>query len=582
MKRILQFLLFHGLFGLCFLSFTLQAQDRKITGIVQDATSASPLPGATVTIKNSKVNAITNENGNFILNVPAGKVDLIVTFVGYESKTVVVTGGQASVLVKLSSANNELTNVVIVGVQRQSKRTTTAAVSSVLSEDIENLPSPSVDQLLQGRVAGLNVQVGTGEPGVAPTIVVRGNSKVNTAIGEDPNVSQAQSLSGPLYVIDGIPTNPDDISNSLDATGTNYLAGININDIASVDVQKDATATAAWGSRGANGVVYITTKRGRSSTPEFRVNVYGGITRKPELLQTSTGAAEREQKMSIINQYGTSANLRDLPQILTDRFNPSFNNATDWQGLFYKPGSVKNVDATVSAATDNVNYRVSMNYFDEKGIIEAFGFTRYSLRGNFDFKINSKLNTQFIVAYSKSDRKRGRKYGNSDDNTPVSGSGQPSSFYRLTGFDSLNFNGLYEKLRNKNINDYFTGSLTLNYDVLPSLRYVFQGAANITTSARDYFQPSNIDEVAARQPGATAQPSYARSDKGSFSTYFISNTLNFNKSFSTGKSLSHNIVFTGGQQFSADVANTNWVEGYNVPSRILRLADFIISIISLG
>lgn len=550
------------------------AQTRKISGIVQESKNNTPLDGATVSVKNSKVNAITGAGGKFSVSVPDGKASLVITFVGYQSKTVLMGAGETSVLVSLTeSTGNQLNDVVIVGVQTQSKRTTTSAISTVLAKDIENLPSPSVDQLLQGRVAGLNVQVGSGEPGVAPTIVVRGNNRVNTSIGDDPNIAQAHALSGPLYVIDGIPTNPEDISNSIDATGTNYLAGININDIESVDVQKDATATAAWGSRGANGVVYITTKRGRSSTPEFRVNVYGGVTQQPQLLQTSTGAAERSQKMGIINKYATPGQLANLPQILTDRFNPSFNNATDWQGLFYRPGSVKNVDATVSSAGKNVSYRLSMNYFDEKGIIEAFGFTRYSLRGNFDFKISDKLNSQFIIGISKSDRQRGRKYSNnSDDNTPVSGASQPSSFYRLTAFDSSNFIGGYTRLRNKNINDYYTASLTLNYNILPSLKYTFQGGANISTTARDYFQPSNVDEVAALDPDSDPQPSFARSDKGTYSTYFLANTLNFNKTIS-GVSHDHHFALTGSQQFNTDVSNTNYIQGYNVPSNNIQVVS---------
>ena len=531
------------------------------------------MDGATVSVKNTKLHAITKEDGKFELEVPQGRIQLSISFVGYQTKTVALEANQTSIQVKLTpSGNNQLNDVVIVGVQRQSKRTTTSAISTVLSKDIQNLPSPSVDQLLQGRVAGLNVQVGSGEPGVAPTIVVRGNSKVSTGIG-DANVAQARALSGPLYVIDGIPTNPDDISNGIDATGTNFLAGININDIESVDVQKDAAATAAWGSRGANGVIYIKTKRGHTGKPEFRVNVYGGVTAQPTLLQTATGAAERNQKMNIINQYATPGNLSALPQILTDSLNPYFNNATDWQGLFYRSGAVQNVDATMSNASDNVNYRISMNYYDEKGIIEAFGFKRYSVRGNFDFKISPKLNSQFIIGLSKSDRQRGKKYyGNSDDNTPVSGSSQPSSFYRLTGFDSSNFTGLYSKLRNKNINDYYTASLTLNYDVLPSLKYTFQGAANITSSNRDYFQPSNIDEVAALDPSVT-QPAFAESDKGTYSTYFISNSLNFNKKITTANNHSHNFVLTGSQQFTSDVINSSVVSGSGIPSNNIQVVS---------
>jgi TonB-linked SusC/RagA family outer membrane protein len=553
------------------LSLTGVAQQRTIKGIVQDAKN-NPLEGATVSVRNIKKNTITKADGKFELSIPNGKVVLTISFVGYQTRSLTVGATEQSVLITLNESANQLNDVVIVGVQSQSKRKTTSAISTVLSKDIENLPAPSVDQLLQGRVAGLNVQIGSGEPGVAPTIVVRGNTRVNTNINDN-NIAQAHALSGPLYVIDGVPTNPEDISNAFDVTGTNYLAGININDIESVDVQKDAAATAAWGSRGANGVVYIKTKRGTTGKPEFRVNTYGGVTQQPNLLQTSTGAAERRQKMNIINQYATPGNLAGLPQILTDSLNPYFNNATDWQGLFYRTGAVQNVDATVSAANDNVNYRVSANYYDEKGIIEDFGFKRYSMRGNFDFKISPRLNSQFIVSFAKSDRQRGRKYyANSDDNTPVSGSNQPSSFYLLTGFDSSNFTGIYSKLRNKNTNDYYNASLTLNYKVLPSLKYTFQGAANVSSSNRDYFQPSNIDEVAAKNPDASAQPSYAESDKGTYSTYFISNTLNFIKKVEAGKHV-HNFALTASQQFNADVSNNNVVSGYNVPSNNIQVVS---------
>lgn len=542
---------------------------RIVTGVVEDAKSNAPLEGATITLRNSKVNAISKVDGKFEISVPDGKATLTITFVGYQAKTISVGADQSSVLVKLSEVSSEMGEVVIIGMQAQTRKTATSSISTVLSKDIQNLPSPSVDQLLQGRVAGLNVQINSGEPGIAPTVVVRGNSRVSTQIGNDPMVSEARALSGPLYVIDGIPVNPDDISNGIGATGTNYLAGINVNDIASVDVQKDAAATAAWGSRGANGVIYITTKKGLSPKPEFRVNVYGGITIQPQLLKTSTGAAERDQKMGIINQYATSSQLLNLPQILTDKYNPYFNNATDWQGLFYKNGSIRNVDATVSAANSNVNYRLSMNYYDENGIIESFGFQRYSMRGNFDFRISPKLNSQLVIGLSKTNRQRGMKYNNSDDNTPVSGSSQPSSFYRLTAFDSSNFTGLYDKLRNSNVDNNYSAALTINYNIAPKLRYTFQGSANISNSDRDYFQPSN-DAVAAY-----SRPSYAESDKGSYSTYFLSNALNFSKHFDVSGGHTHSIVFTASQQFSSDVSNSNNVYGYNVPSNNIQVVQGI-------
>jgi hypothetical protein len=185
----------------------MMAQERLVTGIVQDE-KKSPLEGATVAIRKSTVSTVTKADGKFSIRIPNGKASLVVSFVGYEHTTVTVGETQTTIAVTLPISNtSKMDEVVIVGVQSQSKKRATMAISTVLSKDIENLPSPSIDQLLQGRVPGMNVQITSGEPGVAPTIVVRGNSRVSTNIG-DASVSQARALSGPLYVIDGIPTNP--------------------------------------------------------------------------------------------------------------------------------------------------------------------------------------------------------------------------------------------------------------------------------------------------------------------------------------------------------------------------------------
>ncbi|SDC46262.1 SusC/RagA family TonB-linked outer membrane protein [Niabella drilacis] len=552
-------------------AITAQAQNYSVSGMVTD-TSGQPLANVSIINLGTRQGTVADENGKFTFAIPKASARLEFSLIGFVSQKLTAAAGK-EILVKLEPAQQtSLNEVIVVGVQTQTKRTATSAISSVLSRDIENRPAPSVDQLLQGRVPGMNVQITSGEPGVAPTVVIRGNSRVSTSIGEDPNIAQAKALSGPLYIIDGIPVNTDDISSNLGATGTNFLAGINVNDIESVDVQKDAAATAAWGSRGANGVIYIKTKRGRSAKPEFRVNVYGGFVKMPELLKTATGAAERQQKMDIIRQYATPAQMADLPQMLTDRYNPSFNNATDWQGLFYRNGSIRNVDASMSAASSLLNYRVSMNYFDETGIISSFGFQRYSFRGNFDFKLSDKLNSQLVLGMSKANRERGRKYeNNSDDNTPVSGFDQPSSLYRLTAFDSLNFRGLYNKLRNDNTDNYYSAALTVNYDILPALRYTLQGSVNVTGSDKDYFEPSNIDEVASLDPDATPTPSKAISQKGTYSQYFVSNTLNWNKTITTARDNAHNIIFTAGQQFSSDVINSNYLQAYRIPSNDIQV-----------
>lgn len=551
-------------------------QGRVITGVVKNA-KGELLSGVSV-VESAKNGTSTDASGKYSLTLksPATKT-IQFSYVGYLNRSVGLTGkSELNIELKENEAQNPLDEVIIVGTQQQNRRNTVASLSSVTSKQIENLPSASVDVLLQGRISGMNVQVYSGEPGVAPTMTVRGNSKVNVAIGDNDYIGQAQAMSGPLYVIDGMPLNPDDLSNTLSSTGTNFLAGININDIESVDVQKDAAATAAWGSRGANGVIYIKTKRGRSKTPEFRLNVYGGVVKRPELIKTYAGAEERRLKMGIANQYATQTQMAGLPQILLDSLNPAFNNATDWQELFYRNGAIRNADLTISAATDAVNYRVSMNYYNEDGIITSTGYQRYSMRGNFDFRISPKLNSQLIIGFSRGDRQRGKKYNNSDANTPFSGSSQPGSFYRLTSFDSLNYLGLYSSLRNKNINDNFNVSFTGNYNILPSLRYTFQGSVNASSASRDYFQPSDLDQVVIANGSGAAQPSFASSNRSELNNYFLSNSMNYFKKFETGRRGDlHNIAFTVSQQYFIDVSKSTNVSGQNVPSNDIQVVSGI-------
>ncbi|MCU7547779.1 SusC/RagA family TonB-linked outer membrane protein [Chitinophagaceae bacterium LB-8] len=557
------------LFALMLLiSFSAYSQTTVISGLIKDE-SGKPISGASVKVVQTKTGTLSDEEGRFSINMPAGQTVLEVSYVGFATEKIKIVG-QRELAIVLRSTNKVMDEIVVVGVQRQSKRSTTSAISTVTGKAIENMPAPSVDGLLQGRVAGMNVQITSGEPGVTPTIVVRGNSKVSTDIGNS-DVAQSRALSSPLYVIDGVPTNTSDIDNAIGTTGTNYLAGININDIAEVVVQKDATATAAWGSRGANGVIYITTKKGRSGTPEFRLNSYVGVTQRPQLLKTLTGAEERREKMNILNSYLTPTQIASIvPQILTDSLNPSYNHATDWQGLFYRTGMIKNIDGSVSAATSNLNYRVSFNYYDEQGIIQSFGFKRYSLRGNFDFRISPKLNTQLVIGLSRGERLRGMKYNNSDNNTPVSGSSVPSSFYGLNAGDSSLFLGVSSQLRNQNINDQLSASLNFNYDILPSLKYNIQGSANISSSYRDYFQPSRNDKIASVRPAGSA--SYAESNKGSYNTLFFQQGLNYTKTLATNAH-QHSLVATASQQFSRDITNSNWVSGYNIPSNDIQVVS---------
>lgn len=556
---------------LCFFSclcMTLAAQSPVV--INGQVTDTAGVPISEATIKAGKRGTVSDLSGRFRLQVSSLQSEISVSHVGYVTLNLKLNGQDSIQCMMTSSSDNDLSDVVVIGMQQQSIRNTVSAVSGIVGKDINNRPVTSVDQLLQGKIAGMNVQVSSGEPGVAPTVVVRGNSTVRTDIGDDPNVQQAQAMSGPLYVIDGIPIDPADISNNAGATGTNFLAGLNINDIESVVVQKDAAATAAWGSRGANGVIYITTRKATSKTPVFGVNAYYGRNSKPQLIPTLTGSAERTAKIDILKEYATDDQLKSLPQLLTDSLNPSFNNATDWQKMFYTSSNVYNVDATMSQAAENVNYRISLGYYNTEGIIRNTGYQRYSVRGNFNFKISPKLNSQLVVGLVKEARQAGRKYQNSDDNTPFSGSSQPTSFYYINEFDQNSYLGESTKLRNLNGNDNYTASMTLNYDIAKGIRYTLQGGANSYVQSKDYFMPSNIDAVAAETGSDATQQSYAESSRGTYATYLFTNSLNLDKDFKTAKGNKHQFNLTLSQQYNTIISSGNSVSGYNTPTNDIQ------------
>jgi TonB-linked SusC/RagA family outer membrane protein len=569
---------------LCVLPLLLYGQTTRITGTITDE-KGNPLNGVSIEEFGQGNGTTSNEKGHFSFNVHSPKANLTFSFIGYNKRKISIAG-KTDITVQLEPYNQSLNESVVVGYQKTSQRLTTAAVQTISGKEIENLPAPSFDQLLQGRVTGVDIQNFSGEPGVKNTFVVRGNTTVSTSL--DP----AHALSSPLFVIDGVPLSLDDI-NTFDNTGTNYLAGINVNDIESIQIQKDAAATASWGSRGANGVVIIKTKKGKSATPRFEVNYYTGVTARPDLMPTVTGAQERTQKLDLLYLYGTYQQLGGpqnplgqyifdytgksnlgLPQMLTDSLNPSFNNATDWQGLFYHNGIIHNADVSMSASNELLNYRIGLNYYDEDGVLRASGFTRYSIRGNFDFKINKQASSQLNISASRMDRKRGLGVSplSSPNNQypsnvlPIDGPNLPSSFYLLSATDSLKYTGQYDLIRDKNENDNISIFGAFNYDFIKGLRYSFQGSVNTVLNRRDYFSPSNVaTNISNGNYGSTnlftTAPNYAESDNSTYNQFDLSNILTYSKTIG-----SHTLAVTATQSFEREITQTTTAAGSNLPS----------------
>ena len=279
------------LLGVLLLCMQLVAQQRTITGKVVDE-KGIPIPGASIVIKGTKIGTTTQADGSYSLPVPSNAKALIFSSVGLAEQEISLGNKAAIPVVVLSQKGNTLTEVVVtsLGIARD-KRSLGYATQSLKNDQIAQSGQVNLVSALQGKVAGVNITGASGSAGASVNINIRG-------------ITSFQGSNQPLFIVDGIP-----ISNDVDETtvglysyqASNRAMDLNVNDIESVDVQKDAAATAAWGSRGANGVIYIKTKRGISGKPEFRVNMYGGVTQQPELLKTYTGAAERAEKIKLIN-----------------------------------------------------------------------------------------------------------------------------------------------------------------------------------------------------------------------------------------------------------------------------------------
>jgi TonB-linked SusC/RagA family outer membrane protein len=323
-----------------------------ISGTIIDK-SGKPLSGATVTIKGTNMGTSTDVNGRFTLKNVSSDATLIVSFVGYQTKTISVQN-QTNMTVVLELAISKLDETVIIGYGTTSKRYNTGSVSSVMSDVIEKQPVNDPISALQGRVSGLMITSTSGMAGSGYSVRIRGENSIKQ--GNDP-----------LYIIDGVPFISDALNTFEGANGLqNPLSSINPNDIARIDVLKDADATAIYGSRGANGVILITTKKGKSGDNKVSFNVYRGVTKinhKLDFLNTSQYLQMRKDAFRLDSVTPTDANAPDL--ITWDQ-----NAYTDWQKLLIGgTGNVFSSQASVSGGDDQSNYIISANYRRETSVM---------------------------------------------------------------------------------------------------------------------------------------------------------------------------------------------------------------------
>lgn len=372
--------LFKILFLICFVVVAfptaLLAQEmRTVTGTVMEEGGAT-LPGASVVVKGTTIGTASGADGSFTLRVPQGAEFLVITFIGMEPQEVAITS--VPINITMLAAKTMLDEVVVVGYGTMRRSEVSSAISSVSNEDLKNLTVAGVDQALQGKISGLVVQNNSGQPGGGVSVRVRGITTINS--------------NDPLIVIDGVPFQSNTVSNegydglggSDGQTGNSFLATLNPNDIESIDVLKDASAQAIYGSQAANGVIIITTKKGKSGE--------GKIT-----YDFNTGASNITRKLDVMNlrQFATYQNI--VSPLLG--FEPSeefadpslLGEGTDWQDAIFRTGRTMDHQLSFSGGKENINYYISAGYFNQTGILIGSDFERYTTRFNLEDQLKPWL-----------------------------------------------------------------------------------------------------------------------------------------------------------------------------------------------
>jgi TonB-linked SusC/RagA family outer membrane protein len=527
-------------------------EPQTISGRVTDE-SGNGMPGVTIRVKGSKTASVTQKDGTYVLFADKGNV-LLFSYVGYVTKELSI-GDAVVYYLSMVPSSSKLDQVVVIGYGTTKRKDLTGSISSVNINEVKDIPFASIDQALAGKAAGVQVVSGDGSPGGVASIRIRGGTSILG--GNDP-----------LYIIDGVQITPQDryiktpgevvdpiaqsagnfsangeLSGSF-SRGLNSLAGLNINDIETIDILKDASATAIYGSKAANGVIIITTKKGKyDSKPLLELNNYTGVSTpiKAKLLnadQYKTILKEAAQNLA------TEETAQGFPvdatpnSILND---PGFlgNANTDWLKLVLRNGLTQNTDISIRGGGKSSRYYTSLSYTNQTGVVKGTDFKRLSGKINFDNEINSKLRiinnilygatTNNITngAYSQALYAPPTRSPYNADGTLATLSGGSIGSSNYLGFQnplSL-LNGI-----NQGKNASFQGSMALEYDILKNLRFRSQASINYNSYHQRNYTPSS---------SLVATPSDAVSSKGGVgsqgqtenTSYLYENTLSYNQQF---------------------------------------------------
>jgi len=528
------------LLGMLLISAQLLAQNRSITGKITDDKGA-PIPNASVVVKGTNSGTTTDNTGSFTLNVPSNARALLVSSVGMGQKEINLTSTNTYSVI-LSAASGSMEEVVVVGYQSRRKKDEAGAISSVRGADIENKPNISVDKALQGRAAGVLVQSNNGIPGGNINVRIRG-------------LGSFLAGTQPLYIIDGVQLNRRDDASF---TQTNPLGFLNPGDIESIDVLKDAATAAIYGSQASNGVIVITTKKGRAGKTRFNFHTYFGQAspiKMFDVLNTQEWAQLRIEAYA--NSNPTSSMLVVKQTVLGEMrvANPNTYSEKqadsiisqfptyDWQDAAFRKGNIQNYEVSASGGNDRTTFRISSSYTKQEAIVTKADYTRGTLK----FDINNKATDKLSIISSVN-------LSTANQNVPFSTDGSFLGSPAFSAAGILPFNAIYNSdgsyagippsnlsgTLNQNIiavNDYNSGfqrtnqavgSLNFIYNFTPafSFRSLF-GLDYRIVQGKSFRDPRTPDAFVRRGLGQV---------QSNWNTNFITTqTLNYNQNFDRSK-----------------------------------------------
>ncbi|MFT4153774.1 SusC/RagA family TonB-linked outer membrane protein [Parafilimonas sp.] len=468
-----------------------------LDGVIIDSATQAPLQGAVVNIKGTKHNVITDKNGTF--NFKTGQkfpYTLVISYAGYISRELEVDGSPVKIFLKESAG--QLNDVIITGYSTQQRRYVASSITSVSGNVVQNQTAAGFNQLLQGKAAGVQVIANNGVPGGGITFRIRGNNSINASVE-------------PLYIVDGVfLSNTDPVSTFGNQSGSNPLATINASDIESITVLKDANATAIYGSLGANGVVIITTKRGRDNAPaQINFDAWHGFSTAVKKFVVTNGpeTALLKNEAKINTALDNGQDTTNLSGLIADpESQPTYDRISD----IFRTALSENYNLSAQGGAASSDYYVALGYLNQQSVVKPSNYVRYSARLNYDNNITAKLKVGTSINISRSDRKL-----SGSDNNPKGvinsalfvPSYQPiynddGTYARYGSFD--NHIALIKNLNDKSVEWRTIGNLFAEYSFTPALKLRSSWSIDNIGETENNYSNTNISAGISTNGSASA------------------------------------------------------------------------------